>query len=110
MVRAPELLQAALAPAVRQAPLTPEKVEFAWRAAGGAAIARTTRVALGEDRVLRVTGDDPQWLDAVHGMRSHLLRQLEPWLGAGTVALIEVIGGTAPKARRLGRRANRAGA
>jgi predicted nucleic acid-binding Zn ribbon protein len=102
MFRAPQVWSAALAPAIRTAPLTPEKVEFAWRAAGGVAIARATRVTLGDDRVLRVTGEDPQWLDAVRGMRSHLLGQLEPWLGAGTVAAIEVVGGAAR--RRRGRR------
>ena len=90
MIRAPQVWPSALAPAIRQAPLTPEKVDFAWRAAGGAGIARATRVVLGEDRVLRVTGDDPQWIDAVRGMRGHLLRQLEPWLGAGAVTAIEV--------------------
>ena len=100
MIRAPEVLPAALAPAIRQAPLTPEKVEFAWRAAGGPSIARATRVRLGEDHVLRVSGDDPQWIDAVRGMRAHLLRQLEPWLGAGTVTAIEVEGGTPPRHRR----------
>ncbi len=97
MIRAPQVWPSALAPAIRQAPLTPEKVDFAWRAAGGPAIARATRVVLGEDRVLRVTGDDPQWIDAVRGMRSHLLRQLEPWLGVGAVTGIEVTGGTPPR-------------
>jgi predicted nucleic acid-binding Zn ribbon protein len=100
MIRAPQVWSDALAPAVRQAPLTPEKVEFAWRAAGGAAIARATRVTLADNGVLRVTGDDPQWIDAVRGMRANLLRQLEPWLGAGTVTAIEVEGGTQPKYRR----------
>ena len=104
MIRAPQVWSAALAPAVRQAPLTPEKVAFAWRAASGAAIARVTRVALGDDGVLRVSGDDPQWIDAVRGMRAELLRQLEPWLGPGTVAAIEVAGGTVPKYRRRQRR------
>jgi predicted nucleic acid-binding Zn ribbon protein len=100
MFRAPQVWSDALAPAVRQAPLTPEKVEFAWRAAGGAAIARATRVTLADTGVLRVTGDDPQWIDAVRGMRATLLRQLEPWLGAGIVTAIEVEGGSQPKHRR----------
>jgi predicted nucleic acid-binding Zn ribbon protein len=103
MFRAPQVWSEALAPAIRQAPLTPEKVDFAWRAAGGAAIARATRVVL-EGHVLRVTGDDPQWVDAVRGMRGHLLRQLEPWLGRGTVLEIDVFGGTP---LRRGRRTRR---
>lgn len=104
MFKAPEVWSSALAPAIRQAPLTPEKVEFAWRVAGGPAIARATRVVLGEDRVLRVSGDDPQWLDAVRGMRGSLLRQLEPWLGPEAVATIEITGGTPPRRRRAQRR------
>jgi hypothetical protein len=62
-------------------------------------------VTLGEDRNLRVTGDDPQWIDAVRGMRSTLLRQLAPWLGEDAVAGIEVVGGTPP--RRGARRSRR---
>jgi predicted nucleic acid-binding Zn ribbon protein len=104
MFRAPQVWSDALAPAVRQAPLTPEKVEFAWRVAGGPAIARATRVTLADNGVLRVTGDDPQWIDAVRGMRSELLRQLEPWLGPGTITAISIEGGTVPKYRRRQRR------
>lgn len=103
MIKAPQVWPAALAPAIRQAPLTAEKVEFAWRAAGGPAIARATRVSLGDDKVLRVSSDDPQWLAAVSGMRATLLRQLEPWLGADTVRAIEV-GDESAARRRQGRR------
>lgn len=104
MIKAPQVWPAALAPAIRQAPLTAEKVEFAWRAAGGPAIARATRVSLGEDQVLRVSSDDPQWLVAVAGMRATLLRQLTPWLGAGTVRAIEVGDEAAPRRRTARRR------
>jgi hypothetical protein len=51
-----------------------------------------------------VSGDDPQWIDAVRGMRSELLRQLEPWLGPGTITAISIEGGTVPKYRRRQRR------
>jgi predicted nucleic acid-binding Zn ribbon protein len=100
MVRAQQVMPAVLAAAIRQAPLTPEKVSFAWRAAGGAAIARATSVTLGDDGVLVVSSDDPQWGHAVRKMRGQLLRQLEPWLGAGTVTRIELAQGAAYVKRR----------
>lgn len=95
-------LPAALAPAVRLAPLTPEKVAFAWRAAGGAVIARATDVMLRDDGVLAVTSHDPQWAREVHRLRQELLRQLELWLGPGVVTRIEVVGGAARRPRRTG--------
>ncbi|MGD9905934.1 MAG: DciA family protein [Vicinamibacterales bacterium] len=102
MFRAPDVLSAALAPAIRQAPLTAEKVAFAWRAAGGPAIDKATRVTLDDRHVLHVTGEDAQWLDAVRAMSPQLLRRLEPWLGTGTVVALEIAG--APAGRRPGRR------
>lgn len=93
------MLPAALATAVRQAPLTAEKVDFAWRAASGAAIARLTDVVLDEAGVLRVASTDPQWAREVHRLRHDLLRSLERWLGAGVVHRIEVAGGAARRPR-----------
>ncbi len=81
MDHASRVLPAVLATAIRQAPLTPEKIDFAWRAAGGAAIARVTQVTLAEGGVLKVQAQDPQWAKEVHRLRHDLVRQLEPWLG-----------------------------
>lgn len=85
-----QVLPKMLAPAVRQAPLTPEKVSFAWRTAAGTAIARVTSVSLGDGGVLTVTIHDAHWAREVHRLRHDLLRGLEPWLGAGVVARIDV--------------------
>ncbi|MFN8641870.1 MAG: DciA family protein [Candidatus Binatia bacterium] len=85
-----QVLPKMLAPAVRQAPLTPEKVSFAWRTAVGPAIARVTSATLGVDGVLTVTSHDAQWAREVHRLRHDLLRGLEPWLGVGVVTRIEV--------------------
>ena len=95
-----QVLPRMLAPAVRQAPLSPEKVAFAWRAAGGAAMARATGVALGEHGVLTVTSEDAHWAREVHRLRHALLRGLEPWLGPGVVTRIDVAGAPARRARR----------
>lgn len=105
MDHASRVLPAVLATAIRQAPLTPEKVSFAWRAAGGAAIARVTDVALGDGGVLVVQARDPQWAQEVHRLRHDLLRQLESWLGAGVVAKIEIAGGATRRPRRTSLRA-----
>jgi predicted nucleic acid-binding Zn ribbon protein len=105
MDHASRVLPAVLATAVRQAPLTPEKVSFAWRAAGGAAIARVTAVTLAGD-VLTVQAQDPRWAREVHRLRHDLVRQLEPWLGPGVVRTIEIAGGAARRPRRTSLRAS----
>ncbi len=100
MDHASRVLPAVLATAIRQAPLTPEKVEFAWRAASGAAIARVTEVTLADNGVLTVQARDPRWAQEVHRLRHDLLRLLEPWLGTGVVAKVEIAGGAARRPRR----------
>jgi predicted nucleic acid-binding Zn ribbon protein len=95
-----QVLPRMLAPAVRQAPLSPEKVAFAWRAAGGAAIARVTDVALAEGGVLTVTSHDAHWAREVHRLRHDLVRGLEAWLGPGVVIRIEVAGASPRRPRR----------
>ncbi len=99
MDHASRVLPAVLATAIRQAPLTPEKVEFAWRAASGAAIARVTDVTLAGG-VLTVQARDPQWAQEVHRLRHDLVRQLEPWLGTGVVTTIAIAGGVQRRRRR----------
>jgi predicted nucleic acid-binding Zn ribbon protein len=100
------VLPTVLAGAIRQAPLTPEKVTFAWRQAGGAAIARATAVSLA-DGVLAVSCGDPQWAREVHRIRHELLRHLELWLGPGVVTRIDVAGGAETRGRRRRRPASR---
>ena len=50
----------ALASVLRHAPLTHEKVCFAWRTAVGASVDRATTVSL-DGTTLRVIARDPQW-------------------------------------------------
>lgn len=102
MDQARQVLPTALAQAVRLAPLTPEKIDFAWRAAGGAPIARVTAVALGDGGVLTVKSADAHWAKEVHRLRHALVRSLETWLGAGVVTTIEVAGPNARRSRRAG--------
>ncbi|MGE0812074.1 MAG: DciA family protein [Vicinamibacterales bacterium] len=99
-----QVLPSALAGAVRQAPLTPEKVAFAWRAACGAAIAKVTQVTLDANGVLVVRTADGRWAAELHRLRRELVLRLEPWLGAGVVTKIDVAGRADPGARRASRR------
>lgn len=95
-----QVLPAMLAPAVRQAPLTFEKVQFAWRAACGPAIDRATTVTLGDGGVLTVAVDDASWAREVHRLRHDLVRRLEPWLGAGVITRLEVPAASTRRPRR----------
>jgi hypothetical protein len=65
------------------APLTPEKVNFAWRVAVGPAIDRVTSARLA-GVTLVVTGD-AQWLREVERSRDLILTRVQRLLGAETV-------------------------
>ena len=75
------LLSAAVARLVRPAPLTPEKVVFAWRLAVGAAIARVTRVRLTPDRALEVEFDDARWCGEIERSGAIVLERVQDVVG-----------------------------
>jgi predicted nucleic acid-binding Zn ribbon protein len=79
------VIPAVLAEVLKKAPLCPEKVEFAWRAAVGPALARATRVALHDDGVLHVTASERQWAIEVKRSSKLILARLETMLGTGVV-------------------------
>ena len=74
---------------VRKAPLTPEKVSFAWRVAVGPAIGKVTSVRLGENGVLYVTCDSPAWAAAVKKSTSLIRQRLDALLGADAVKSLQ---------------------
>ena len=79
----------ALAEVLRKAPLTDEKIAFAWRAAVGAAMDRGTTVSL--DRgVLRVRAKDPAWRREVERSTTLIRARLDVLLGRGVVRSIEI--------------------
>ena len=82
------LLSSVLPALLARAPLTPEKVEFAWRTVAGDGLARVTHVEL-RDGVLWVGADDPRWLAEVRRARTTLLPRLAVLLGDGVVRLIK---------------------
>jgi predicted nucleic acid-binding Zn ribbon protein len=88
MVPAHTAIPRVLAEVLRKAPLCPEKVEFAWRAAVGPAVARVTRVSLDHDGALHVTSSEAHWTTEVRRSSKLILARLETLLGAGTVKKI----------------------
>ena len=79
-----QVLPEALARVVRNAPLTPEKVAFAWRTAVGPAVDRVTTVEL-RDGVLQVRVRDRAWRRELARASSLVRPRLETLLGAGVV-------------------------
>jgi hypothetical protein len=80
----------ALASVLRKAPLTPEKVAFAWRNAVGPAVDAVTSVELHEG-VLRVRARDQAWTKEVQRSTALIQARLGMVLGVGVVRAIDVM-------------------
>ena len=78
----------ALAEILRKAPLTPEKVAFAWRSAVGPAVDKATTVDL-RNGVLYVTARDASWQQEVERSAGLIRSRLTVLLG-GIVKTIRV--------------------
>jgi hypothetical protein len=74
---------------LRKAPLTPEKVAFAWRAAVGPAVANATSIEL-RNRVLHVAARDRTWKREVERSAAVIRARLDALLGEGIVLDVEV--------------------
>jgi predicted nucleic acid-binding Zn ribbon protein len=72
-----------------RAPLTPEKVTFAWGLAVGSAIARATTAALA-DTVLTVRTTDSAWAREVERSRALILSRVQQLLGSTLVQSIVI--------------------
>jgi len=90
VVKAGRLIPSVVAEVVRQAPLCPEKVDFAWRSAVGSVMQRATTVRLGDDGILHVTANDAHWALEVKRSSKLILARLETILGPGTVKRLRV--------------------
>ena len=82
-------LPGALAELLRGAPLSPDKVDFAWKAAVGSALQRTTSVRLEGTRLL-VDAASPQWAREISRSQHVILSRLQTLLGEDVVTAIEV--------------------
>ena len=95
------LMSSAVARLVRPAPLSPEKVAFAWRAAVGPAVSRVTRVRLGGLLgVLEVVVDDDRFGDELARSEPLVLSRLQNLLGDDAVTAIDLKRPGKPPARR----------
>src|SRR6185295_3078180 len=83
------LMPSALAVILRKAPLTPEKVAFAWRSAVGPAVDKATAIEL-HDGVLRVKAKDARWQLEVERSAALIRARLESLLGTEVVRYIDV--------------------
>jgi hypothetical protein len=82
-------LPGALAELLKDTPLSPGKVSFAWRAAVGPALERETTVRL-EHRILIVDAASRQWAKEVRRSSSIILNRLQTLLGPEVVVSISV--------------------
>lgn len=84
-----QVIPDAVAEIVRKAPLTPEKVAFAWRSAVGPAIDHATSVSW-SDGVLRVKAKDVAWQREVERSAALIRSRLDRLLGERVVRYIDV--------------------
>ena len=79
----------ALAEIVRQAPLSPGKVDFAWRTAVGAGMARVSAVRL-DGGVLLVDAQTAQWSSAIMRSSRIILSRMQALLGDDVISDIRI--------------------
>ncbi len=89
MIPVQQLMPAALSEVLRKAPLTPEKVTFAWRTVVGPAVHQATTVEL-RDRVLHVHAKGGPWARELERSAASIRQRLAPLLGAGVVGYIRI--------------------
>jgi hypothetical protein len=95
------LIALTVARVVRPAPLSPEKVLFAWRASVGPAVSRVTRVRLAGHGVLEVVVDDDRFGDELARSAPVVVGRLQSLLGVETVGRLDLKRpGRAPGRRR----------
>ena len=89
MIPLRQVMPDALVDIVRKAPLSPEKVAFAWRSVVGPAIDHATSVNW-SDGVLRVTAKDRAWRREVERSAALIRSRLDALLGERVVRYIDV--------------------
>lgn len=89
MVPVRHVIPEAVAALVRKAPLTSEKVAFAWRSVVGPAVGRATEVWF-RDGVLHVRARDAAWQHEVERSAALIRSKLDTLLGQHVVRFIDV--------------------
>jgi predicted nucleic acid-binding Zn ribbon protein len=89
VIKANQIMPAVIGEVVRKAPLTDEKVAFAWRLTVGPALGKATSVRLAADGTLYVTADSPAWHDSIRASIGMIRSRLAHYLGENTVKRIQ---------------------
>ena len=79
----------ALTEVVRRAPLSPGKVDFAWRLAVGPSVQRNTTIRLEAGRLL-IDAANRQWADEVRRSSRVIVARLQALLGESAITALEV--------------------
>jgi hypothetical protein len=90
VIQASKVMPAVLADVIRKAPLTDEKVQFAWRLAVGPALDKATTVRLGANGTLYVRTEAPAWNDAIGKSLGIIRSRLAHFLGETTIDRIDL--------------------
>jgi hypothetical protein len=90
MQRLGHFIPATLAALLRKAPLSDEKVAFAWRTAVGSTLDRVTSVSF-KDGILRVRVKDAAWQREIEKAAGIVRQRLNAILGDGVVRSIDVV-------------------
>ena len=90
MIQANKVLPAIVAEVIRKAPLTDDKVAFAWRLAVGPAVGKSTTVRLGSNGTLYVKADAPAWNDAIGKSLGLIRSRLAHYLGDDAIQRIDL--------------------
>ena len=89
MIPVHQVLPDAVAAVVRKAPLTAEKVEFAWRMAVGSGVCNATKVSL-EDGTLHVVAREAAWRREIERSLGMIRTRLALVLGPDVVRRITI--------------------
>jgi hypothetical protein len=90
VIQASKVMPAVLADVIRKAPLTDEKVQFAWRLAVGPALDKATTVRLATNGTLYVKAEAPAWNDAIGKSLGIIRSRLAHFLGETTIDRIDL--------------------
>lgn len=88
MIKANQVVPQVVAEVIRKAPLTDEKVAFAWRLAVGAAVDKSTTVRLSDDGTLYVRAESQAWIDSIRASVGLIRSRLAHYLGDAAVKRI----------------------
>jgi hypothetical protein len=89
MIPVHRLMPDALAAVLRNAPLSPEKIAFAWRTAVGVSMDRATSVEL-DGSTLRVLAKDAQWRREIEHSATLIRARLQALLGPDVIRGLDV--------------------